>query len=334
MVKNTPLIVGISIGDLNGIGPEIVLKSLSDPRMLHFCTPIIFANIKMLSWYAEELGLEIYLNRVSAISQILPGQINVYDTWNQDYKIRYGTIDPKAGRLAIKSLKKSVEVLKSGQIDALVTAPIDKKNSQSEGFKFPGHTDYLAQELDGSALMFMVSEQIRIGLLTDHIPIREVPATITEGLIRHKIEAMIESLTRDFGLSEPKIAVLGLNPHSGDQGVIGREDQEIITPTIQSLRDSGFSIYGPYPADGFFGSRAYNEFDAVLAAYHDQGLIPFKTLSFGAGVNVTAGLRAVRTSPDHGTAFDIAGKNEANSGSFKEAIYTAVKIARNRTIFS
>lgn len=330
MAKNAPLIIGISIGDLNGIGPEIVLKSFSDVRMLDFCTPVIFANIKMLTWYKKELGLEMHLNSISGVNQVVPGKINVLNAWNEPYEVRYGATDSKAGQWAIASLKSAVTALKSRALDALVTAPIDKKNSQSDDFKFPGHTDYLAQELEGNALMFMVSEHLRVGLLTDHVPVREVPNKITEALIREKSQAMIASLTQDFGVRKPKIAVLGVNPHSGDQGVIGSEDQEIMIPTIHSLRDAGHLIYGPYPADGFFGSGAYKEFDAVLAAYHDQGLIPFKTLSFGAGVNVTAGLSAVRTSPDHGTAFDIAGQNKARTSSFEEAIFTAIKIVRNR----
>ena len=330
MAKNNPIIVGISIGDLNGIGPEIVLKSFSDPRMLEFCTPVIFANIKFLTWYKKELELECHLNPLSDLNQIIHGKINVCNPWTESFDVQYGKVDPKAGALAIASLKKAVEALKKEQIDALVTAPIDKKNSQSEEFKFPGHTDYLAQELEGDALMFMVSEEVKVGLLTDHVPVKEAPARITEELIKKKAGAMMASLTQDFGITRPKIAVLGVNPHSGDQGVIGSEDQEVMAPAINNLRDEGMLVYGPYPADGFFGSGQYKQFDAVLAAYHDQGLIPFKTLSFGAGVNFTAGLNAVRTSPDHGTAFDIAGKDKANISSFKEAIFSAIHIVRHR----
>ena len=332
MAKNNPIIIGISIGDLNGIGPEIVLKSFSDNRMLEFCTPVIFANIKFLTWYKKELGLEGHLNALSDLNQIIHGKINVFNSWTESFEVQYGKADPKAGDLAISSLKKAVEALKNKQIDALVTAPIDKKNSQSEGFKFPGHTDYLAQELEGTALMFMVSEEVKVGLLTDHVPVKEAPSRITAELINQKAKAMMASLTQDFGITRPKIAVLGVNPHSGDQGVIGSEDQEIMAPAINNLRDQGMLVYGPYPADGFFGSGQYKQFDAVLAAYHDQGLIPFKTLSFGAGVNFTAGLNAVRTSPDHGTAFDIAGKDKANISSFKEAIFSAINIVRQRTM--
>ena len=330
MAKNNPIIIGISVGDLNGIGPEIVLKSFADPRMLEFCTPVVFANIKFLTWYKKELGLECHLNALSDLSQVNHGKINVINAWSETFEAQYGKVDPKAGVLAIASLKKAVNALKNNQIDALVTAPIDKKNSQSEEFKFPGHTDYLAQELGGSALMFMVSEEVRVGLLTDHVPVKDAPARITKELIRQKASAMMASLTQDFGITRPKIAVLGVNPHSGDQGVIGSEDQEIMAPTINEMREEGALIYGPYPADGFFGSGQYKHFNAVLAAYHDQGLIPFKTLSFGAGVNFTAGLNAVRTSPDHGTAFDIAGKDQANISSFKEAIFTALNIVRQR----
>ncbi len=330
MAKNNAIIVGISIGDLNGIGPEIVLKSFEDPRALELCTPVIFANIKFLTWYKKELGMQCHLNAISDLNQINHGKINVFNAWTEPFEVQYGTIDPKAGSLAIASLKSAVEALKNNQIDALVTAPIDKKNSQSEGFKFPGHTDYLAQELEGSALMFMVSEEVKVGLLTDHVPVKEAPERITADLIKQKASAMMASLTQDFGITRPKIAVLGINPHSGDQGVIGIEDQEVTGPTINAMREQGQLIYGPYPADGFFGSGQYKQFDAVLAAYHDQGLIPFKTLSFGAGVNFTAGLNRVRTSPDHGTAFDIAGKNKANISSFKESIFTAINIVRYR----
>lgn len=330
MAKNNPIIIGISIGDLNGIGPEIVLKSFSDPRMLEFCTPVVFANIKFLTWYKKELDLECHLTALSDLSQISHGKINVFNAWTESFEVQYGKVDPKSGALAIVSLKKSVEALKNKQIDALVTAPIDKKNSQSEEFKFPGHTDYLAKALGGSALMFMVSEEVRVGLLTDHVPVKDAPSRITKELIRQKATAMIASLTQDFRITRPKIAVLGVNPHSGDQGVIGSEDQEIMAPTINALREEGTLVFGPYPADGFFGSGQYKQFDAVLAAYHDQGLIPFKTLSFGAGVNFTAGLNAVRTSPDHGTAFDIAGKDKANISSFKEAVFTALNIVRHR----
>lgn len=330
MAKNNPIIIGISIGDLNGIGPEIVLKSFSDPRMLEFCTPVVFANIKFLTWYKKELDLECHLTALSDLSQISHGKINVFNAWTESFEVQYGKVDPKSGALAIVSLKKSVEALKNKQIDALVTAPIDKKNSQSEEFKFPGHTDYLAQALGGSALMFMVSEEVRVGLLTDHVPVKDAPSRITKELIRQKATAMIASLTQDFRITRPKIAVLGVNPHSGDQGVIGSEDQEIMAPTINALREEGALVFGPYPADGFFGSGQYKQFDAVLAAYHDQGLIPFKTLSFGAGVNFTAGLNAVRTSPDHGTAFDIAGKDKANISSFKEAVFTALNVVRHR----
>ena len=330
MAKNNPIIIGISIGDLNGIGPEIVLKSFSDPRMLEFCTPVVFANIKFLTWYKKELDLECHLTALSDLSQISHGKINVFNAWTESFEVQYGKVDPKSGALAIVSLKKSVEALKNKQIDALVTAPIDKKNSQSEEFKFPGHTDYLAQALGGSALMFMVSEEVRVGLLTDHVPVKDAPSRITKELIRQKAKAMIASLTQDFRITRPKIAVLGVNPHSGDQGVIGSEDQEIMAPTINALREEGTLVFGPYPADGFFGSGQYKQFDAVLAAYHDQGLIPFKTLSFGAGVNFTAGLNAVRTSPDHGTAFDIAGKDKANISSFKEAVFIALNVVRHR----
>ena len=331
MVKNAEnIIVGISIGDLNGIGSEVVLKTFEDSRMLEFCTPVIFANVKILSFVKKTFESTSALHGIDKLEQLVPGKINVLNVWKEGVDLNFGVSDEKVGRYAIKSFVAATKALKEDLIDVLVTAPINKYNIQSEEFKFPGHTDYLNQELDGNALMLMVQDNLRIGLLTDHIPVNEVASHLTEELIKQKIETIKQSLIQDFSINKPKIAVLGLNPHCGDGGIIGKEDDEIIKPTLKKLFEKGTMVFGPYAADGFFGSDQYDKFDAVVATYHDQGLIPFKTLSFGNGVNYTAGLNKIRTSPDHGTAFDIAGKGIANPNSFKEAVYLAIDIFNSR----
>ncbi|WP_127844515.1 4-hydroxythreonine-4-phosphate dehydrogenase PdxA [Psychroflexus aestuariivivens] len=322
--------VGISIGDMNGIGPEIILKSLEDSRVLEMFTPVIFANSKMMSFFSKYFKIKLKFNGISSASEAIEGKINVVNTWKENVKVNFGEEEKKIGEYAIKSLKAATEALKNKEIDTLVTAPINKNSIQSEDFNFPGHTDFLAQELEGDSLMFMVSENIKVGLLTDHVPVKQVADKINEELIQKKVNAIHESLKKDFNIREPKIAVLGINPHSGDGGVIGSEDDEIIKPAIKRFVDDGKFVFGPYAADSFFGSKNHSNFDAIIAAYHDQGLIPFKTLSFGKGVNFTAGLNRIRTSPDHGTAFDIAGKGEADGNSFTEAIYMSIKIFKNR----
>lgn len=334
MKKAENIIVGISVGDLNGIGSEIILKTFEDTRMLELCTPVIFANVKIMSFAKKNLDATIALHGIDKIDQLLPGKINVLNVWKESVTIEYGANDENVGKYAIKSFTAATKALKEGQIDVLVTAPINKYNIQSEEFKFPGHTDYLNQELEGDALMFMVQDDLRVGLITDHVPVNEVASQLTEALIKSKIETIKKSLIQDFGISKPKIAVLGLNPHAGDGGVIGKEDDEILRPTIKKLFDSGTLAFGPYPADGFFGSGQYEKFDAVIATYHDQGLIPFKTLAFGKGVNYTAGLNKIRTSPDHGTAYDIAGKGIADFNSFKEAVYLAIDIFHSRNEYA
>lgn len=331
MIKNAEnIIVGISIGDLNGIGSEVVLKTFEDSRMLELCTPVIFANVKILSFIKKNFTSTAMLHGIDKLDQILPGKINVFNLWREGIDINLGTNDDKVGEYAIKSFVAATKALKEGIVDVLVTAPINKYNIQSETFKFPGHTDYLDQELEGNALMMMVQDNLRVGLLTDHIPLSEVASHLTEELIERKIQTIKESLIRDFSINKPKIAVLGLNPHCGDGGVIGKEDDEILKPTLKKIFDKGTLVFGPFPADGFFGSSQYEKYDAIVATYHDQGLIPFKTLSFGKGVNYTAGLNKVRTSPDHGTAYDIAGKDIADYNSFKEAVYLAIDIFRSR----
>ena len=331
MVKKAEnIIVGISIGDLNGIGPEVVLKTFEDNRMLELCTPVIFANVKIISFLKKNLNLDANVHGIDNLEQLVIGKINVLNVWREGVNLEYGKNDEVVGKYAIKSFQSATKALKEGYIDVLVTAPINKYNIQSEEFKFPGHTDYLAKELKGNALMLMVHDKLRVGLLTDHIPVSEVSNYLTEDLLVKKIETIIKSLQQDFGISKPKIALLGLNPHSGDNGVIGNEEEKIIKPTVKKMFDSGKMVFGPFASDSFFGSLQYEKYDAILAMYHDQGLIPFKTLSFGNGVNYTAGLDKIRTSPDHGTAYEIAGKGIAKHDSFKEAVYLAIDIFNKR----
>ena len=330
MENEENIIVGISIGDLNGIGGEIVLKTFEDDRALEFCTPVIFASSKVMGFFKTHFNSTIHFNNINNFNQVKHGKVNVFNCWKEPVNIIFGQEDVKIGRYAIKSLSAATKALKDKNIDVLVTAPINKHNIQSETFNFPGHTDYLAQELKGESLMFMVADALRIGLLTDHVPVKDVASRITPELIEKKIYTIYDSLKKDFRINIPKIAVLGINPHTGDNGVIGNEDDTIMRPTLKKIKDSGKLVFGPYAADSFFGSDNYKNFDAIVAAYHDQGLIPFKTLSFGQGVNFTGGLSRIRTSPDHGTAYEIAGKGIADAGSFKEAVFTAINVYRNR----
>ena len=331
MVKKAEnIIVGISVGDLNGIGAEVILKTFEDTRMLELCTPVIFANVKILSFIKKALHLESNVHGIDKLEQLIHGKINVLNVWREGVNLEFGANDENVGKYAIKSFVAATQALKEGLVDVLVTAPINKYNIQSEEFHFPGHTDYLNQELEGDALMLMVQDNLRVGLLTDHVPVNEVSKHLTEALIRTKIQTINKTLTQDFSIPKPKIAVLGLNPHCGDHGVIGKEDDEVIKPTLKKLFEEGILVFGPFSADSFFGSGQYEKYDAVIAAYHDQGLIPFKTLSFGKGVNYTAGLTKIRTSPDHGTAYEIAGKGEADFNSFREAVYLAIDVFNNR----
>lgn len=330
MKKDEQIRVGISIGDLNGIGAEIILKTFEDSRTLEFCTPIIFASIKTMSFFKKHFDSAINFHGINDLNQIIEGRVNVLNVWKETVEISFGEEDLKAGEYAIKSLKSATEALKNEDIDVLVTAPINKLTIQSDNFSFPGHTNYLAKELGGNSLMFMVTDKLKVGLLTDHVPVKDVPEHINSKLIEEKVQTVYESLIKDFQISKPKIAVLGINPHAGDNGVIGTEDDDILKPTLLKIRERGKLVYGPYSADSFFGSKNYKNFDAIIASYHDQGLIPFKTITFGEGVNYTAGLNKIRTSPDHGTAFEIAGKGTADESSFKAAVFMAIKIYRNR----
>ena len=324
--------IGISIGDVNGIGLEVILKTLAHNSILEYCTPIVYGHTKVASYHRKALGLgDFSFNVITEADAANPKKANMINCWEEDVKIELGVANETGGKYALLSLERATEDLVKGNIDALVTAPINKHNIQSENFKFPGHTEYL-QERSGSSdvLMFLLSEDIRVGVVTGHIPISEVAKSITKDKIVKKLIMINNSLKKDFWIEKPKIAVLGLNPHAGDSGLLGKEEQDIIIPAIQEAFDAGVICFGPYPADGFFGKAAYKQFDAVLAMYHDQGLIPFKTIAFGTGVNYTAGMKYVRTSPDHGTGYDIAGKNIADPSSFIEAVFTATHIVKRR----
>lgn len=329
-MNNEKIKVGISVGDLNGIGTEVILKTFEEPMMLDLCIPIIFASTKTLSFVKRHFDFQQFFYGINHPKDALEGKINVVNLWKETPEIEFGKPDPEIGKIAFQSLREATKALKEGSIDVLVTAPINKHTIHSEEFNFPGHTDYLAKELEGESLMLMVNEELRVGLLTDHVPVSEVSNHLNEALIKKKIDLLIRSLQVDFGISKPKIALLGINPHCGDNGIIGHEDDQMLKPAIQQFKDGKYLVYGPYAADSFFGSGNYKNFDGILAAYHDQGLVPFKTLSFGCGVNFTAGLSRIRTSPDHGTGFDIAGKNLADAGSFRQAVFLAIDIFKNR----
>jgi 4-hydroxythreonine-4-phosphate dehydrogenase len=330
MLDKKNIRIGFSIGDLNGIGGELILKIIKERELLKSFTPIIYASAKVINFLNDHFKYLINFNEINHVRQALPYEINVLNVWTEDIEIKFGEPTKESGKYAVLSLQSSVKDLKLNLIDVLVTLPINKHNIQSKKFNFPGHTDYISNVLNGESLMFMVSKELKVGLLTDHVPINKVSSLINESLISKKINIIINSLRMDFGISNPKVAVLGVNPHTGDNGVIGIEDDTIIRPAIDNLKKSGNLIFGPYSADSFFGSKKYQNYDAIIASYHDQGLIPFKTLTFGKGVNFTAGLDRIRTSPDHGTAYEIAGKGIANLESFEEAILTAIMIYRNR----
>ena len=330
MKKKHKIKVGISVGDLSGIGIEIVLKTFEDSRMLDFCTPIIFASSKVVSHHKKVLKINTSIHGIDNLNKIIPQKVNLLNVWKEMVEVDLGNPTEISGKYALLSLDKAVEALKSEEIDVLVTAPIDKNNIQSETFAFKGHTEYLEDKLEGESLMILTSDNLRVGLITGHIPLGEVADKISPELIKKKVDIMYTSLIQDFNISKPKIAVLGLNPHCGDQGVIGTEDDEIVKPTIEDIQKKGSLVYGPFAADSFFGNENYKSYDGILAMYHDQGLTPFKTLAFGNGVNFTAGLNRIRTSPDHGTAFEIAGKGKAEYTSFKEAIFMAIKLFKDR----
>lgn len=334
--KNTPStnppIIGFTLGDLNGIGPEILIKTLEDSRILKLFTPVIYGNHKVINRYKRLLGLEDFqIQPCRSAAAAAPRKVNMINCWDQDYEIKPGELDPDSGKLAWEGLKRAAEDLKNGEIQALVTGPIHKSNMPKEEFPYPGHTEYFA-ELAGAkeSLMVMVSEQLKVALATVHLPLEKVASKLNRNLVFNRVSDLEKTLFRDFMVRFPKIAVLGLNPHAGENGKMGIEEETVIGPAIKELRDKGKHVFGPFPADGFFASGQFLKFDGVLAMYHDQGLIPFKVLAGNGGVNFSAGLPFIRVSPDHGTGFDIAGKNEANPDSLRNALFLALDILRNR----
>lgn len=324
-------VIGISIGDLNGIGPEIVIKAFSDARMLEICTPVIFASNKLINFYRKSVPeVNLHYQIIKDFTKISHKQIHIFQVWEEEIAITPGQLTETGGKYAVKSLVAAVQALKENKIQGLVTAPIHKKNTQSTEFDFTGHTPYLKHMYGvNDVVMLMTSQNFRIALLTEHIPISEVAKLITREAIISKLNLVNQSLIKDFGIDKPKIAVLGLNPHAGDEGLIGREEEDIIKPAIKEAKHS-MLVMGPYSADAFFARGHHEKFDAVLAMYHDQGLIPFKSFAIGEGVNFTAGIAGIRTSPDHGTAHDIAGKNKADASSFITAIYECIDIINRR----
>jgi 4-hydroxythreonine-4-phosphate dehydrogenase len=324
-------VIGISIGDLNGIGTELIIKTFSDQRILEWCTPVIFASNKVINFYRKSVPeLNFNYQSLKELNRISHRQINIFNCWEEEVSITPGLLTDTGGKYAVRSLIAAAQALKEQKINGLVTAPIHKKNTQSPEFNYTGHTPFLKQLFNvNDVAMLMVSENFRVALLSEHVPVSEAARFVTRENILSKLNIVNNSLMKDFGIEKPKIAVLGLNPHAGDEGLIGKEEEEIIKPAIKEAKHN-MLVMGPYPADGFFARRHYTKFDAVLAMYHDQGLIPFKSLAIGEGVNYTAGLPAIRTSPDHGTAFDIAGKNKADHTSFLTAIYECIDIFNRR----
>lgn len=325
--------VAITQGDVNGIGYEVILKAFEDPTMLELCTPIVYGSPKIMTYHRKALELETSFTIINSASEAVNGKLNVVNCCDDEVKVELGKPSKEAGKAAFDALEKAISEYKEGLYDVLVTAPIHKQMIQSESFTFPGHTEYIEQCVgDGAkALMILASDTLRIALATGHLPIAKVASALTQELIEEKLDIFNAALKSDFGIRAPRIAVLALNPHAGDGGVIGTEEETIITPAINAAREKGIVCFGPFAADGFMGSEAFTHFDGVLAMYHDQGLAPFKALAMESGVNFTAGLPIIRTSPDHGTAFDIAGKNQATPDSFRNALYMAIDIHRNRT---
>jgi 4-hydroxythreonine-4-phosphate dehydrogenase len=330
------ILVGISHGDINGIGYEIIIKTLSNPLINDICTPIVYGSPKVAAYHRKALNIANFsFNNIKSPDEAHPRKANMISCIDDDVRVELGKSTAQGGEAAITSLERAVNDLKNGKIDALVTAPIDKHNVQSDKFRFSGHTEYLTHKAGANeALMFMIGESMRIGFVTGHIPLKNVPEQLSIELIMKKIRLMHDSLVKDFAIRKPKIAVLGLNPHAGDNDLLGNEETDFIIPAIKKANEEGILAFGPFPADGFFGAGVFKKYDAILSMYHDQGLTPFKALSFDAGVNYTAGLPFIRTSPTHGTAFSITGKGEASENSFRQAMYLACDIFRNRQLYA
>lgn len=327
--------VGITIGDINGIGLEVILKTLSNPLVSKNITPVIYGSTKVVSYHKNIINdINISYQSVKSTNRLYEDKINIFNCWQENVNINLGTLSEEGGKYAMLSLEKAVSDIKEGNIDVIVTAPINKKAMQMAGFKYPGHTEFFADQFkENQQIMLMTSEDLKVGLVTNHLPLSQVASNINKETILKKLNLLNTSLKMDFGFERPTIAVLGLNPHAGDEGSIGNEEIEIIRPAIVEAKKQNMIVMGPFPADGFFGSGKFKKFDGILAMYHDQGLVPFKTLSFNQSTNFTAGLPIIRTSPDHGTGFDIAGKDEADSSSFRYAIFKAVDIFRSRVQF-
>ncbi|WP_321289605.1 4-hydroxythreonine-4-phosphate dehydrogenase PdxA [uncultured Sunxiuqinia sp.] len=327
--------IGISHGDINGIGYEVIMKTLMDTRILEMCTPVVYGSPKVAAYHRKALNLNNFnFNNIQNANEADPRRANIINCIDDNIRVELGKSSGIAGEASYMALERAVNDLKAGEIDALVTAPINKDNIQSDKFNFPGHTEFLAQQFEtDNYLMLMVSEMMKIGVVTTHIPLSEVSAGITKKAILSKLRIISSSLEQDFSIKKPRIAVLGLNPHAGDGGLLGSEEKEIIMPAIEQAKNEGILALGPYPSDGFFGSGDYVKFDAILAMYHDQGLTPFKLASFDKGVNYTAGLPFIRTSPAHGTAFDIAGEDKASPDSLRQALYLAIDIHKSRELY-
>ena len=334
-MEREKIVIGITQGDINGIGYEVILKTLSESRVLDAFVPVIYGSPKVAAFHRKQLDIQgINLNIINSVEELNPKRINIINCSDDEIKVELGRSTVEAGKAAFAALEQATEDLKKGALDAIVTAPINKKNIQSADFHFPGHTEYLEEKFGTGtpSLMLLMNDVMRVAVVTGHIPVAEVSNAITKELIIEKLLVFNKSLKEDFMIVRPRIAVLGLNPHAGDEGVIGDEEQKTIIPALKEAEKQGVVCVGPYAADGFFGSGQFSKFDGILAMYHDQGLIPFKTISMDSGVNFTAGLSVIRTSPAHGTAYDLAGKNMASEDSFRQAIYTTCDIYQNRMI--
>ncbi len=325
-------VIGISLGDFNGIGPEVIMKTLADTRISKFCIPVVYGNYKIFAKYKRLIEVEdMSLHSIKNISELFAKKSNLVTCWEEDYEINPGKVTPEAGKCAFISLERATEDILAGNLDAIVTAPINKKNIQNPNFNFVGHTEYLTEKAKvADSLMLLVCDELRIGVVTGHIPLSEVSSKLSKEKILTKTNILYKSLKNDFGILKPRIAILGLNPHAGEEGLLGSEEKDIIAPLIEELKQKGILAFGPFPADGFFGSKHYQKFDGVLGMYHDQGLVPFKLMAFDSGINFTAGLPFIRTSPDHGTAYDLAGKNLANEASFRAALFLAIELVNTR----
>lgn len=334
MENNRKIKVGITHGDINGIGYEVILKAFSDPTMLELCTPIVYGSPKVAAYHRKAMDIQTNFCIIASATEAVDNRLSILNCTEDELKVELTKPTPEAGKAALDALERALADYREGLIDVLVTAPINKHTIQSENFKFPGHTEYIQERVgDGQkALMILLKDDFRVALVTGHIPVKDITTTLTKNLIVEKATIFHQSLKQDFGIDNPRIAIFSLNPHAGDSGVIGTEEAEVIQPAIQELVSKRIQCFGPYPADGFMGSGNYEHFDGILAMYHDQGLAPFKAMAMDEGVNFTAGLPIVRTSPAHGTAYDIAGQGIAMENSFRQAIYTAIDVYRNRLI--